>query len=361
MARKLAFDLVLFTALMVLVGLGLTMVYSASVAAAKDRQGSANALVMKQGFAVALGLVAMWILMHVDYKWLGHKSVVWTLFGAAVSLLLLALLSPKLNSTNRWLTLGGFSFQPSEFAKFALVPLVAYQLAKTGDLRENRRFVAPILAVTLGFAALVLMGRDLGTAAMLLATTGLLLFLAGLPLWQVGSALLVSTPLVAAAIFFEPYRRARFLTFLDPESDPLGGGFQVLQSLIAVGSGGIFGLGLGKGLQKLHFLPYPHSDFVFAILAEELGLIGCAVLLVLFGILLWRGARSGRRAPDAFGRYLAWGLTGALVIQAAVHVSVAVALLPATGITLPFVSYGGSSVVMSLAACGVLLNVSQHA
>jgi cell division protein FtsW len=208
---------------------------------------------------------------------------------------------------------------------------------------------------------LVLVGRDLGTAAMLVATTALLLFLAGLPMWRILGAAALVAPLVAAAIYFEPYRRARWLAFLDPAADPRGAGFQALQSLIAVGSGGIFGLGLGQGVQKLHFLPYPHSDFVFSIVAEELGLVGCVVLLVLFGVFLWRGARAGRRAPDAFGRYLAWGLTGALSIQAAVHISVALALLPATGITLPFVSYGGTSMVASLAACGLILNVSQHA
>ncbi|MCP4202145.1 MAG: cell division protein FtsW [bacterium] len=361
MAKKLAFDAVLFTTVLVLVGFGLTAVYSASAATAKNFQGSESALMMKQVFAAAIGIVAMWLLMHFDYQLFGRKTVVWSLFGATVGLLVLALVSPALNNTNRWLMVAGMSFQPSELAKFVLVLLLAYQLAKTDTLRENRRFVVPAILTAGALVVLVLLGRDLGTAAMLIATTALMFFLAGLPLWRILAAGALVGPLVAAAIYFEPYRRARWLAFLDPAADPLGSGFQALQSLIAVGSGGVFGLGLGQGIQKLHFLPYPHSDFVFSIVAEELGLLGGLVLLTLFGALLWRGARAGRRAPDALGRYLAWGLTGALSIQAAVHISVALALLPATGINLPFVSYGGSSLVVSLAACGVILNVSQHA
>lgn len=361
MAKKLAFDSVLFTTVLVLVGFGLTAVYSASVATAKNHQGSESALMMKQVVAAAVGVFLMWLLMHFDYQLLGRRPVVWSLFALTAVLLLLALVSPTLNNTNRWLIVAGMSFQPSELAKFAVVPLVSYQLAKTDTLRENRRYMLPALLTAGALALLVLLGRDLGTAAMLIATTALLLFLAGLPTWRIVAAGGLVVPLIAAAIYFEPYRRARWLAFLDPTADPRGAGFQALQSLIAVGSGGIFGLGLGQGVQKLHFLPYPHSDFVFSIVAEELGLLGCLVLLGLFGVFLWRGARAGRRAPDPFGRYLAWGLTGAVCIQAAVHVSVALALLPATGITLPFVSYGGSSMVASLAASGVILNVSQHA
>ena len=157
-----------------------------------------------------------------------------------------------------------------------------------------------------------------------------------------------------------PYRRARFLTFMNPENDPLGSGYQAHQSLIAVGSGGVWGLGLGESLQKLHFLPHPHSDFVYSILAEELGLVGALAILSLFAILLWRGGLAGLRAPDLFGRYLAWGFTGVLVLQAFIHISVALVLVPTKGIPLPFISYGGSSLVVSMTAGGVLLNLSQH-
>ncbi len=167
-------------------------------------------------------------------------------------------------------------------------------------------------------------------------------------------------PAVASAILLEPYRWARLVAFLEPEKFRQTSGFQPFQSLVAVGSGGVFGLGLGGGLQKLHFLPDANSDFVYAILAEELGLAGAFGTLALFGVLLWRGARAGFRAPDLFGRYLAWGLSAALVLQSLIHVSVALVILPTTGITLPFLSYGGSSLVVTMVASGVLLNVSQH-
>ena len=171
----------------------------------------------------------------------------------------------------------------------------------------------------------------------------------------------VALPVVALAVWLAPYRRQRLLTFLDPESDPLGSGFQIMQSLIAVGSGGVFGQGLGHGAQKLYFLPYPHTDFIFSILAEELGLVGSLALLLLFAILAWKGAVAGLRAPDPFGRYLAWGFTGILVLQARLHCSVAVALLPSTGVPMPFLTYGGSALVTALIGSGVVLNVSQHA
>jgi cell division protein FtsW len=158
----------------------------------------------------------------------------------------------------------------------------------------------------------------------------------------------------------EPYRRERLFAFIDPEKDPLGSGFQALQSLIAVGSGGLFGLGAGKSVQKLYFLPHPESDFIFSIVAEELGMLGALAVVAAFGVLAWRGFRAGLKAPDLFGRYLGWGLTGVLVLQALINVSVTVALLPTKGIPLPFISYGGSSLVVTLCACGVLLNVSQH-
>jgi cell division protein FtsW len=199
------------------------------------------------------------------------------------------------------------------------------------------------------------------SAALVLAgVTCLLLFLAGLSWRYIGAAFAVAVPLIAIAVWIAPYRRQRFLTFLDPERDPLGSGFQVVQSLIAVGSGGVLGRGLGHGAQKLYFLPYPHTDFIFAIVGEELGLVGSLGVLLLFGTLAWKGASAGLHAPDAFGRYLAWGLTGLLVLQALLHVSVATAMAPSTGVPMPFLTYGGSALVMALVASGLVLNVSQH-
>ena len=364
MAKKLAFDRVLFTVVVVLVGLGLTMVYSASglAAGAATAAGiSAPLLLVKQTIAAAVGLIAMWVMMHLDYRVLARRGVVWLGIAGALVLLVLALAAPQLNNTNRWIRVGFFSIQPSELAKLALVPFLAYQVARHRASENRRDFVLPSILVGALLTLLVLLGRDLGSALMLSGITVLVLFLAGMPWLQLAAGLLLAAPAAAAAVWFEPYRRKRFLAFLAPEADPLGSGYQAIQSLIAIGSGGLFGVGLGKGLQKLHFVPYPHSDFVYAIIGEELGLLGALGVIALFGVLFWRGVRTGLKAPDAFGRYLAWGFAGALTLQALVHVSVVLGLLPATGVTLPFISYGGTSLVVTLAASGVLLNVSQHA
>jgi len=360
MAKKLAFDRVLFTAVMALVGLGLAMVYSASAVVDRAMAGGLNTYLLKQSFAAGVGLLAMWVAMHVDYRKWGQRWLVWSMVLGVVLLQVLALLGPSLNNSKRWLLVGGLSIQPSEPAKVALVIYLSYQIAKRAGRARERELVIPAVLVGALLSGLVFLARDLGGALLLGAATGLMLFLAGMPWLHLGLGALSLSPLIITAVARVPYRRARLLAFLDPETDPLGSGFQASQSLIAVGSGGILGLGLGESVQKLHYLPYPHSDFVFAIIAEELGLLGALGVLGLFGVLVWRGFRAGLRAPDDFGRYLAWGLVGMIVIQALVHVSVALSLLPTTGVTLPFLSYGGSSLVVCLFASGVVLNVSQH-
>ena len=415
MAKKLAFDKVLFTVVVLLVGLGLAMVFSASAAIARDAGHRLNPFLVKQAMAALLGGGAMVAAMHFDYRRLRHPAVVYGLFGLCVVLLVAVLFSPEVNGSRRWFFLGPLSFQPSELAKLSLVLFLAYQverrtgraggvrtgvarggsaLGRSGELpppgspprvatghgrrplvRRTRPLADPRAAgrpgrprdlvvpcavgVTL-LAGLVLVGRDLGTSLLLAGVAALVLLLAGIP-WRflIGGGV-AFLPLLWFLIISVPYRRERLFAFLEPEKDPLGSGFQTLQSLIAVGSGGVFGLGPGESVQKLHFLPYPYSDFIFAIVAEELGLIGALSLLALFGLFLWRGARAGLRAPERFGRHLAWGLTGMIVLQALLNLSVATALLPTTGIPLPFISYGGSSMVTTLTACGVLLNLSQH-
>ena len=360
MPSKLAFDRVLFTTVVVLVFLGLAMVYSASAVIGHKSGGQAGTYLQRQGAAAMLGLVAMLFVMHVDYRVLRRRSVIYALVFGVVAMLVAALAGPGRNETHRWLLLGGLSIQPSELAKLVLVPFLAYQIARREDRERQRELLIPVILVAALMGGLVVLGRDLGSAVLLSLITGVMLLLAGLPwlmLWAGAAAL---GPAMALGILVEPYRVKRLMAFLQPELYPLDQGFQQMQSLIAIGSGGVLGLGLGKSLQKLHYLPYPHSDFVFAIVGEELGLIGALSVMALFGVLLWRGLRAGFRAPDVFGRYLAWGFTFALTVQALIHISVALALLPATGITLPFISYGGSSLVVTLVACGVLLNVSQH-
>jgi cell division protein FtsW len=252
-------------------------------------------------------------------------------------------------------------FQPSEFLKVALVVLLASLIArKTLTWGDPHKAIRPALFFTMLAAGVVLLEPDLGTAACYVMLAGVLLWLAGV---RAKLFLLLGAgaiPLVLAAALTADYRRARLLSFLRPEADPLGAGFQALQSLIAVGAGGFFGNGLGASRQKLFFLPYPHTDFIFAIVGEELGFLGAVAVVLCFGVIAWRGFRAARRAPDAFGALVAAGATAMLVVQAAVNVSVVLALMPTKGIPLPFVSYGGSSLVASWIAAGLILNVSQH-
>jgi len=360
MAKRLAFDRVLFSTVVALVGLGLIMVYSASGALARDHGQDVNPFLFKQALAAMLGFADMGVAMHVDYRALRRPLVVYALVGGALALLVAVLFGPELNHTRRWFFVGGLSVQPSELAKLALIPFLAYQLEKKQGQVNTPQLLIPCAAMVGLLAGLVLLEPDMGTAALLVGAALLVLFLAGLSWRWVLLGAAAAGPIGWFLIFSADYRRARWLAFLDPEKDPLGGGFQALQSLIAVGSGGVFGLGPGASVQKLFFLPYPHSDFIFAIVAEELGMIGALGLLGLFAVLLWRGVRAGLRSPDPLGRYLAWGFTGILLLQALINISVALALLPTKGIPLPFISYGGSSLVVSMTICGVLLNVSQH-
>lgn len=366
MAKKLAVDRLLFAPVVLLVGLGLLMIYSASAMQiylpAAGGPSQPLFFVTKQAIAVLLGAALAIVAMRVDYRRLNDPRVV----GAGLALLLLALVAvlflAPVNGTRRWIDLGPFSVQPSEFGKIGLVVAFAALLSRReGELEDVRRTLLPAAGLLGLLVGLVLLQPDFGTAVSYLAIAGAMLFYAGLRLrWFAGAALLALPALVVYA-WSAPYRRARILAFLRPESDPLGTGYQALQSLIAVGTGGVTGLGLGDGKQKLFFLPYPYTDFIYAIVGEELGLIGCAVVLGLFGLLFARGMRAAVNAPDTFGRLLGVGLAVMIVVQALVNVSVVLALVPTKGIPLPFLSYGGSALWADLMAVGILLNVSQHA
>ena len=362
MAKKLAFDKVLFVAVLVLLLGGLVMVYSTTVFNVDPTRQSAlsSTPFLKQVLAAGVGLLAMVAAMHVDYRLLRRPAVAYAIVGGILALLVLTLLSPAVNKTHRWIFVGGVSIQASELAKIAIVVFLAYQLDRKWGRVNEAAVLIPTAVVTTLCAFLILLQPDFGTAGIIVATAGVMLFLAGLSWRFVALAGLVSLPALWFLIIAVPYRRQRLFTFLEPDQDPLGSGFQVLQSMIAVGSGGPFGLGLGQSVQKLHFLPFAESDFIYAILSEELGLIGSLGIVTLFAIVFWRGMRAGSRAPEPFGRMLAWGLCSALVLQALINVSVAIALLPTTGTTLPLISYGGSSMVATLLACGLVLNVSQH-
>jgi cell division protein FtsW len=362
MTKRFSCDPVLFAATVALVFLGLLMVYSSSAAVAADTYGSSAALFWRQLAGAVIGWSALLVLMRVDYHHWRHPGVVFPGIFLAVALLVAALLAPAHQQTHRWLRWGPLSFQPSEFAKLMLVIFLAYWLEKRGrDINGMVRTLLPALVLIGVVLGLILKEPDLGTPVAIVLVVSAMLYLAGLRLRYFGYLFLASLPALYVLVLRVPYRRNRVLAFLDPHADPLGNGFQVIQSLIAVGTGGVTGQGLMNGKQKLFFLPAPYTDFIFAVTAEELGLWGAALVLILFGIYFWRGWLASLHAPDEFGRYLAAGLTLTIVCQALINLSVVLGLVPPKGIPLPFLSYGGTSLIISLAATGILLNVSRHA
>ena len=361
MARKLSPDKLLFAATLALVLLGVVMVFSASAVPAEEKFGSPYYFLIRQGVWTLLGLMGMWWVMHIDYRTYRHPLCVYGgLFVCILLLVAVFFLDPNHN-THRWIRLGSLSFQPSELTKPALVIFMASLLEKEADrVNDWRHTLLPCLILLVVVLGLIVAEPDLGTSIAIGAVAFILLFCAGLRLTYVlGAGLLVIPPLFCLVYFFE-YRLERVLAFLDPWSDSLGSGFQIVQSLIAVGSGGLTGLGLMAGKQKLFYVPEPHTDFIYAVIGEEWGLVGSLAVLGLFGVFLWRGVRLSLRARDGFGRFLGVGLTAMVVCQAFVNMSVVLSLLPTKGIPLPFVSSGGSSLLVSLMSVGILLNISQH-
>ncbi|MGH9336718.1 MAG: putative lipid II flippase FtsW, partial [Vicinamibacteria bacterium] len=362
MALKLSPDRTLFIATIALVSFGLTMLYSASSVVAHESHRSSHFFAVKQGMWAAMGILLMMALTRVDYRRLKHPIVVYGLLGGTVALLIVVLFSAPLNNAHRWIRLGLVSFQPSELAKLSLVIALAYQFDRRGDrLDDFWSGWLPSLLITGSLAFLVVIEPDYGTAICLVFIGSCLFFVSGVPLGQLTVLATASAPVLVWLVFSEEYRRERFLIFFDPFRDPLGKGFQIIQSLIALGSGGILGKGYMASQQKHYYLPEPHSDFIFAVIGEELGLAGGLAVLGGFSVLLWRGLVIADRAPDRFGSLLAAGLTMLLVGQALINMGVVLGILPTTGIPLPFISAGGSSLVVSMTAVGLLLSVSQHA
>ena len=363
MPRKLTPDLWLFGVAVVLLSIGVVMVYSASAIVAADRFRDPYFFLKKQLFWALLGAACLWLAIRVDYRRLA--GWVLPLLVVAAALLVLVLIPPigqAINGTRRWIRVGPVSFQPVELAKLALVVYLAAFLAKRRDtLAEFRQGLLPPLAVAGLLAALVLAQPDLGNCLTLIALTFALLFLAGGRVAHLGLILAGALPLVAIAIWAAPYRLRRITTFVDPWADPRGSGFQIIQSWLALGNGGVLGQGIGASKQKLFYLPESHTDFIFAVIGEELGFVGAATVVALFVILVWRGLRIGLRAPDPFGAYLALGITVLIATQTLVNLGVVTGLLPTKGLPLPFISFGGSALLVTMLSTGVLLNISQHA
>ena len=368
MAKKLRIDWFLFAIAAGLALFGAVMVYSASAMislqeTAKNPEGASQfAYFFKQlGFTLA-GLAVMYAASKIHYRWYQNEYVVFGILALTVALLLVVFGFPSINGARRWIRFSGVSFQPSEIAKIALPIFLAYFLTKNEDtVGELKSTVLPCLLVLGLLGGLVFLEPDLGTAIVLVAIFVAVYFAAGakiLHLAAVGAGLFL---IGLGALIFAPWRVERMMAFLDPFKHADNAGYQVVQSLYAIGSGGIFGEGFAKGQQKLFYLPYPYSDFIFAVVGEEFGLIGTLGVVLAFGLLLWRGARAALNAPDRFGLLLGIGIITGITVQALFNISVVISILPAKGIPLPFISYGGSSILVTLFAVGILLNISQYA
>lgn len=361
MARKLYPDKWLFAATAGLALFGLVMVYSASAIVAKEQNGNQFYYVIKQGIWTGIGFVAMLAVVQIDYRRLRDLRVVYGVLVVTALMLLAVFAFPRVNGAHRWIKLSKFSVQPSELSKLALAIFLAYFLEKrAGQEGAFRKTFVPCAAVTGFLALLVVAEPDLGTAMMLAVIFAVVSYTAGARLVHLGLGAAPALVVLAGLLILVPFRMRRLTTFLDPWADPQGSGFQAVQSLIAIGSAGPHGLGFAAGRQKMFFLPFAHSDFIFAVIAEELGLAGALAVIALFGLFLWRGIRISLLAPDRLGMLLSLGLVTSIVAQALFNISVVLSLVPPKGIPLPFISYGGSSMVPTLAAVGILLNISQH-
>ena len=337
------------------VGFGLVMVFSASAVAT----GSSQAF-FRQSFFMLCGLAVMLIFMRIDYRYFGSKPILLLLIGINYLLLMGALLSPAINNTNRWLVLGPLRAQPSELSKLVVVFLTAAIFVRFQEGKLGRREAFTYLSILGSIVFLILVQPDFGTAACIICVAGFLLFLFGFRLSYFVAALVSSVPIFFFLVYRVPYRWERILSFLNPEVDPLGVGYQVRQSLIAIGSGGAGGKGFAQSKQKLAFLPEAHNDFIFSILSEELGLIGSTLLVVLFLVFFWKGIKISLRSNTVFGTFVGLGIVLMIMIQALVNISVVLGLLPTKGIPLPFISSGGSSIFMTLLSVGILLNISSN-
>ncbi len=361
MARKLKIDRVLFTATLLLICASVVMVYSASAVVALERFQQPYLFLTKQALWSVLGLAVLLVSIRVDYRTYRNEAFIWSLLGLVVLMLVAVLFVSPVNGTRRWFGVGGLGIQPSELAKVACVFFTALMLERRMHRIDDLSYSLMPIGLIVGLVvALILLQPDFGTSISLALVVAVMIFAAGLHYRYFVGLALVALPAIYLVLVAAPYRRRRLLAFWDPWADPLGDGFQIIQSLVAVGTGGVFGRGLMGGVQKLFYLPEPHTDFIYAVISEELGLIGATAILLCFCVIAWRGLRIAARADDTFGSFVALGLTTMIAAQAFVNISVVLGLMPTKGIPLPLVSFGGSSLLINLLGMGVLLNISQH-
>lgn len=356
-------DFLLILTTLTLLAVGLIMVYSASAVWASYNYGDSFYFVKRQLLFAGLGVACMFVVMNIEY-WTWRR---WAKIGLAICFLLLILvLIPGIGEVHggasSWLGVGAFSIQPSEFTKIALIIFLAKFLAENQKkITSFRKGMAPSLALVIAAFGIIMLQPDLGTGVVLVGTCLVMIYTAGARISHFVGLGFIGLAGLAGLILSAPYRIQRITSFLDPWSDPQGAGFQIIQSLYAIGPGGLLGFGLGHSRQKFQYLPEPQTDFIFSIVAEELGFIGASLVLLLFCLLLWRGIRIALSAPDLYGSLLAVGIIGMVAIQVMINIAVVTGIMPVTGITLPFLSYGGSSLTLTLVSIGVLLNISRYA
>ncbi len=369
MPRRLENDRWLFGTTLALCLIGVVMILSASAVTAEQQYHHSYYFLARQAAWLLLGLFGMFLLMRTDYRKLREPAVVYPVVCGVLLLLVATFFLDKSHATHRWIKFGPANLQPSELAKLAVVLYLAWFLDLKRRHRTGMEFckedflqtILPAAGPILLYATLILLQPDLGTSMDILLIAVAILYVAGLSWKWIAAGTLVAVPALILLITQVSYRQARLLAFLDPGSDPQGAGFQLLQSLIAVGSGGFTGVGLMESKQKLFYLPEAHTDFIYAVICEELGFIGAIIVIALFAIYGWRGLRAAFSAPDSFGRLLALGITAMVLSQALINFAVVLGMVPTKGIPLPFISYGGSSLLVMLLATGVLLNISQQA
>jgi cell division protein FtsW len=361
MAKRVGVDKWMFFITLLLVVAGLVMIFSASAVVAQERYNSPYTFVVKQALWALLGVGAMLGLMHFDYNHFNSPKFIYPSLCVTTFLLVLVYFFRDSHNTHRWIRFGGFfTFQPSEIAKPVLILFLAWFLhTRLHAIADWRRTLLPAAIMPVLFILLIVKQPDLGTALVLAGVTAMMLILCGMEWKYLAFAGLAASPGLIALLFMVGWRRQRMLVFLNPDSDPQGAGFHINQSLIAVGAGGWTGRGYMEGLQKLFYLPEAHTDFIFANIAEELGFIGSVAIVLLFVIFGIRGLRTAFRVQDPFARLTAFGLTTAILLQAFFNISVVLSLVPTKGIPLPLISMGGTSLAVTLAGIGILLNITK--
>lgn len=359
--KRKSIDFVLFIVILMLLSVGLVMIFSASMVTDLQKKHDGYYHLKRQVIWTVVGITVMLTAANIDFRKYRNKKLIKFSMIIIVILLIGVLFTTDVKGASRWFGVGSLKFQPSELAKIILIIYFADMLARKGDkVKSFSQGVFPTLLVAGIFSGLILIQPNMSTAVILFATAYCMLFVAGARWLHLGG--LAGTGIVAAAIFAmsADYRRQRVFAFLNPWQDPLGDGYQAIQSLYGLGAGGFFGLGLGQSRQKWLYIPEAQNDFIFAIIGEELGFIGVFFVVALFAVLVWRGFKIALNCSDKFGTLVATGITAFIAIQASINLLVVSSFMPVTGVTLPLISYGGSSLVFTLGSLGILLNISRY-